>query len=184
MGVSKSKCVSLEDEVAYHTETYTVIRSSGEEQTGWMMSPQPHRCRHYGEDKWKPTCYATLERDGWRIHMHNGDEDPENPKAHICGWRPLHEIWPTRLTGDQDAIEAWRTALKEIIMRLAAKKGLPSEWYEHTCGRGAPPSYCDGCCAARRAKEAAAKSDLLDAALAELGAKPYHPVYAPLKPPA
>jgi hypothetical protein len=181
MGITKSKCVSLEDEVAYHTETYTVIRSSGEEQTGWMISPQPHRCRHYGQIKWNPTCYATLERDGWRIHMHNGHEDPENPKAHACGWRPLHEIWPTRLTGDKEAIEVWRTGLKEIIVRLAKQKGLPTEWHDHTCHQ-VHHDYCSGCHWEKKAKDQAAgvKPDPLEEALAELGAKPYHPVYNPM----
>lgn len=162
MGTNSSKCVSLMDlDAAYFTDTYTVIRTSGEQQTGWQIANDDHRCFNKQPGAWRPRAHAVLQEDGWRVNMHNGhhtDADGERLDTHACGWRRLGSFWPTRLTGDQPAIDAWSNTLRDIMEQLASEQGLPDVWSKHTCDRGAPPDYCSGCCANMRAKT---KSDLL-----------------------
>jgi hypothetical protein len=225
MGISESKCVNLSTEAALLGESYTVIRTSGAQETGWLLTSSLHRCYNHGSHSWRPKAHAYIKKEGWALSLHNGDqEDAEGNivASHCCGWRPLGTFWPTHMTGDEAAINAWSDALRDRLEELAGEQGLPDVWREHQCGRGAPQDYCSGCCAeqravrkkalldqlkagpmeerrvaleeelakiptaaqhrtwlAERAAAEAADAEKLDAALEELGAKPYHPVYAP-----
>jgi hypothetical protein len=170
MGVTESKCVNIAaayEGAKYLVDSYSVIRTSGATEDGWMMTEKPHLC--YNQDprcSWRPRAHAFLEQVGWRVHLHNGDHEDAEGKvlaSHSCGWRRLGTFWPTRLTGDQEAIDSWTATLKADLERFAADQGLPSEYYQHQCGMGAPPEYCDACCAERRAKEAKEKNITLAA---------------------
>jgi hypothetical protein len=170
MGVSESKCVNLAAEQAYLDESYTVIRTSGQQETGWLLTSTVHRCYNHGSHSWRPRAHAYLKKEGWVLSLHNGDqEDAEGNivASHCCGWRTLGTFWPTRLTGDEEAIAAWTEQLRDRLEELAGHKGIPDIWAEHSCGRGAPPDYCDGCCAERRAMEKKALLDQLAAIAAE-----------------
>jgi hypothetical protein len=162
MGISESKCVDLASGAEYLAESYTVVRTSGEQQAGWLLSDQGHKCYNQDIRAWRPRAHAFLKEQDWALALHNGDHDDEDGKLnekHACGWRTLGTFWPTRLTGDEAAIKAWTDKLRDTIDELAGQQGIPDIWAEHQCGRGAGPDYCDGCCAERRAKE---KKALLD----------------------
>jgi hypothetical protein len=161
MGIELSKCVNLAGETSYLDEDYHVVRTSGAEEDGWTLTEEPHRC---SRSTVAAAAHATLNQNGWALHLHTGDQADA---AHCCGWRPLGGFWPSRLTGDKEAIEAWTEQLRDRLEELAGHQGLPDLWAEHCCSRGAPPDYCDGCCAERRAKEKKAILDELDAIAAE-----------------
>lgn len=160
MGVTESKCVNLGEAATYLEEAYTVRRTSGDTQDGWKLTKEWHRCYNVDPRSWKARAHAFLTTDGWKIHLHNGDQADEDPEAHCCGWRRQGTFWPTRLTGDQAAIDAWSDGLLASLEELAGRQGLPDQWAEHSCGKGAPAEYCDGCCAESRAKK---KKELLEA---------------------
>jgi hypothetical protein len=160
MGVSESKCVNLDGAATYLEEAYTVRRTSGDLQDGWKLAKEGHRCYNQDPRGWKARAHANLGAEGWRVHLHNGEQKEEDPEAHSCGWRRQGTFWPTRLTGDQAAIDAWTEGLRDHLEELAGRQGLPDLWEKHTCNIGAPANFCDGCCGERRAKE---KKQLLDA---------------------
>jgi hypothetical protein len=144
------------------------------------------------------------------VHLHNGDPPHFPQQAHACGWRPLDTFWPTQLTDKQEEIDAWTAQFRADIERLALVQGIPTEYWDCVCAKGSTPEMCMGCGAQRQAKMKQQEAlelpalvptpldlappaapaviqetalDDLDAALEELGARPYHPVYAPLKQP-
>lgn len=166
MGVTESKCVTFAGEAEYLSESYTVVRTGGDQQTGWILSEKAHECYNTDPRQWRPRAHAYLKQEGWAVHLHNGNHTDENGAiivSHCCGWRRLGTFWPTRLTGDAEAIKAWSDALRDRLEELAGYQGLPDLWREHSCSRGAGPDYCDGCCAERRAKEKKALLDQLEA---------------------
>lgn len=184
MGIDLSKCVDLAGETAYLEESYTVVRTSGEVQTGWLLTEKIHRCYNTDPRSQKPKAHAYLKPEAWAVHLHNGDQvsgaDLENPSGsatrdqdeedsekHCCGFRRLGTFWPTRLTDDAEAIAAWTNQLRDRLEELAGRQGLPDLWAEHSCSRGATADYCDGCCAERRAKKKKALFDQLGAIAAE-----------------
>jgi hypothetical protein len=167
MGVSESKCVNLAAEQAYLDESYTVIRTSGQQETGWLLTSTIHRCYNQNPDSWRPCAHAYLKKQGWSLSLHNGDQEDADCKivaSHCCGWRTLGTFWPTRLTGDEVSIKAWTEQLRDRLEELAGQQGVPDIWADHSCGQGAPPDYCDACCAERRAKEKKALLEKLAAA--------------------
>jgi hypothetical protein len=217
--VPLSKCVEISS-LPYWNQSYTVKRSSGELQEGWIIDPRPHRCANNTLCE-PPAAHALLRpapgerglewRGEWRVHLHNGDPPHFPEQAHVCGWRPLGTFWPTQLTGKQEEIDTWTVQFRADIERLALVQGIPTEYWDCVCAKGSPPDLCMGCGAQRQAKgkqqEALGLSvpnlapldrpptpppaalaatqepelDDLDAALEALGARPYHPVYAPLE---
>jgi hypothetical protein len=156
MGVNSSKCVNLATlDAAYFSETYTVVRTSGDHQTGWRMTKEQHRCFNQATG-WRPTAHAMLTEEGWRVNMHNGqhtDEEGNIDPKHACGWRRLGTFWPTHLTGDEAAIKSWSDALRNRLEELAGEQGLPDVWHEHICNRGSPANLCSGCFAIDRAED-------------------------------
>ena len=101
----------------YLEDTYTVIRSNGAVQRLWSMSP--HQCSVY-ENSQRVT-QAVMKDGVWRINMHTGSL----VSNHFCGCRPVHEIWPTRLDGDDAEIALWQSALRtklEAMWVLAIKE--------------------------------------------------------------
>lgn len=152
MGVTLSKCVSMAGQEVYLADTYTVVRTSGEQQAGFLLTEKIHSCVNTAGTT-RVGAHAFLKELGWSLHLHNGDQDEANLSAHCCGFRRLGTFWPTRLTGDQSAIDAWTEALQSKLEELAGYQGLPDHWADHQCGRGAPADYCDGCCAHTRAEK-------------------------------
>jgi hypothetical protein len=170
MGATLSQCVNLAGQAVYLEDTYTVVRTNGEKQDGWLLKDKRHRCYHTPPQHARPHAHALLREQGWKVHLHNGDHDDEDGsnyrEDHACGWRKLGTFWPTRLTGDQPAIDAWTEALRDRLEELAAQQGLPQFYQEHSCGKGAPANMCDGCIAIERASEQKALLDERAALLA------------------
>lgn len=158
MGITLSKCVHLAGQEAYLAESYMVTRTSGEQQTGFLLTEKIHRCAHTAGGQ-RAGAHALLKEAGWSIHLHNGDQSEEDPASHCCGFRRLGTFWPTRLTGDAEGIQAWTLALRDTLERLASEQGLPEYYKQHACSKGAPAEFCDGCIVIERAQE---KKKLLD----------------------
>jgi len=152
MGISESKCVNFDGESLYINENYTVIRTNGTTQEGWAISSTPHKCDGLASYSWSPTAHATLSEKGWRVFLGNA-----TTLDHSCGWRPLGTFWPSRLTGNEEAICEWTEAFKSFLEKLAEEKGLPTRYEEHVCHRGAPTYYCGGCMNEKSASEKASK---------------------------
>jgi hypothetical protein len=150
MGLAESKCVKLVNAptaATYLGETYTVIRTSGAHDAGWTISAEPHSCDAVNENfvSWRPASHAQLKEEGWRVFLING-----NLREHSCGWRRLGTFWPTRLTGDQAAIDAWVEELRGVLTQLARDAGLPTAWHDDACLTGWS-TKCEKCCAAATA---------------------------------
>jgi len=111
---SESECVSLADKFIVTEAVYTVLRSSGAKDEGWVISkPIP------GADAPRWVNQHAMKMDGvWRIFMHNNQT---NPNLFACGWRRIDTIHPTQLMS-QDAIENWRKCLLGILEDLEANR--------------------------------------------------------------
>ena len=132
MGITASQCVELSwasNADAYLGDTYTVIRTSGTADEGWRISSEPHRCEAVRANYlWAPTSHAHLSDGVWRVFLINTKSGAE----HSCGWRRVGTFWPSRLTGDQSAIDAWCAELKKEL-ELQAKTIEPPAPEPHCC---------------------------------------------------
>jgi len=148
MGIAESKCVFLGSETALMEESYTVTRTSGELESSWFITKDRHFCVDTRRLTWVPGAHASLKKEGWRVFLAN----PKEGDGHACGWRRIGTFWPSRLDGDQAAIDAWVTELKTTLERLAVAQGLPTVWVEHVCHLGSPKTLCGGCFSEDEAK--------------------------------
>jgi hypothetical protein len=115
--IQKNLHVSLNDYEEIVNDKYTVMRTSGQLDEGWIIALQsglvlnvsgPSATKHFINDDPKK----------WRIFMDNGKTTHE----YMCGWRRIETIHPTRLNGDEEAIKTWRQGLLEILEALEAKR--------------------------------------------------------------
>jgi hypothetical protein len=88
-------------------EEFTVIRTSGEEQTGWRIPSVSHLCHKGVWQKdhahiWDQITDGKGEKS-WRFHMVR--DAPGAP--HFCGWRRERSFWPSRLTTQEEKEEWW-----------------------------------------------------------------------------
>jgi hypothetical protein len=131
--ILSSDCLNLKDYLSADDyaklvgDVYTVIRTSGEEQSGFRIPSEVHRCEKSGRfcpaahatritPSAEPKFFMTTEKTLCSIdcpekHEHND---------HVCGWRVCspkkRSFWPSRLTGDER--EAWFKWLDELIAPL------------------------------------------------------------------
>ena len=84
--LSETLCVSLEGCEAITRYTYTVERTSGSIDSGWVISESPF---NIGRPKWLKMHATKHISEGWRIFMHNNTIVPENqnPDFDIKIWR-------------------------------------------------------------------------------------------------
>ena len=106
--VTKSDCVKLEGHEMIN-EFYTVKRTSGEMETGWVTG------RGVGGPDWVNNAAFKMNSGAWRIYMNNQKDDVNTV---VQGWRPLETIYPTRLEGDSDGIKLWRDKIKKYLYDL------------------------------------------------------------------
>ena len=116
-------------------DTYTVKRSSGMLEPGWIISHQsslepnedgPSASKRPTKDKVKqirgygdsPVDDTADDGPVWRVFMVNG----KSAQDYVCGWRRLETIHPARLDGDEEAIKVWRQAFLEILEALEQKR--------------------------------------------------------------
>jgi hypothetical protein len=120
--------LSADDYAKLVGEDYTVVRTSGEEQTGFRIPSEPHECPK-NNTYFCPAAHATritpsnepkffmttdtiiCPKDCIENHKHND---------HVCGWRVCtpkrRTFWPSRLTVEER--EAWFKWLDEVIAPL------------------------------------------------------------------
>jgi hypothetical protein len=120
--------LSADDYAKLVGEDYTVVRTSGEEQTGFRIPSEPHECPKNNTHflpaahatritpSAEPKFFMTTEnnhclKDCIENHEHND---------HVCGWRVCtpkrRTFWPSRLSGDEK--EAWFKWFDELIAPL------------------------------------------------------------------
>lgn len=128
--IPREECVCIAEIASLMNDTYTVVRTSGEQDAGWVIPATHHRCAAISPE-WvgaHASLHAAKNPGTWRIHMHNGHE---NPSIHSCGWRRLETIAPTRLRGNEAAITAWREETKAILDAAEKKRVLPPKETPH-----------------------------------------------------
>jgi hypothetical protein len=116
--------LSADDYAKLVGEDYTVIRTSGEEQTGFRIPSEPHECHKGGA--FSPSAHATRISESKEvkfflttdtIRCSKGCAENHEHNDHVCGWRisspKRRTFWPSRLTGDER--EAWFKWLDEVI---------------------------------------------------------------------
>ena len=113
-------------------EDFTVIRTSGQQQTGWRSPSVTHGCHEGQWTKYHAHVWdSTVEDSGvkkWRFHM---VRDAPN-EAHVCGWRYCQPgnrtFWPTRLTTEEEK-EAWWAMLDSLVATLKRTRQMSdAEW--------------------------------------------------------
>jgi len=96
--------------------TFTVLRSSGVDEEGWVVYGSPLDTvtdRYLGPDRKELLSMRACKMENdWKIFMQNNHV---NPNLHACGWRRLNTIKPLGLVGDQEAIDSWREGIRTIL---------------------------------------------------------------------
>jgi len=102
--LSLDRCVSLENSSLYTEPTYTIQRTSGAIEDGWVISKpkvlgvsfppwiNQHATKHTPSKEWK-------------VFMHN---DSEDSNTFLCGWRSIEKIQPSSMMDDPETIRSWR----------------------------------------------------------------------------
>lgn len=115
--LSLDRCVSLENSSLYTDLSYTIQRTSGDMEGGWVIS--------------KPKVFGTsfppwinhhatknTPNNEWKVFMHNNSEDPA---TFLCGWRSIEKIQPSNIENDPEVIRTWRY---EFLKHLEALEDL------------------------------------------------------------
>lgn len=116
--VVKEQCVNIENIPEFNEELYTVKRTSGILESGWILS----WAAGHGVEWMKKTAYFDTVSNMWRIYTQNGKEDPNE---WLYGWRDLEKIFPTSLEGKEEEIEAWRA---KVYVQLEVLEDKRKEW--------------------------------------------------------
>jgi hypothetical protein len=111
--VKESVCVSLENYPNLTSPSYSVKRTGGNMDGGWVIrkSPFSNLDESYS---WLNMHASKHIADGWRIFMHNNNKDPN---LYACGWRRIETIVPENQDADFDQ-EKWYNDLVNILERL------------------------------------------------------------------
>ena len=136
--LTREMCVDLRDlpRDIYEeliSESYTVVRTGGWEQSDWRIPTGAHDCDFGCTGVWKIGALATnrIQTDyaigppgsgPWRIYMvFDGEPTIDPQKEHVCGWRPCSPerrgFWPTRLSDDAEK-EGWWLRLDGLLNSL------------------------------------------------------------------
>jgi hypothetical protein len=113
--VVKEQCVNIENIPEFNEELYTVKRTSGILEGGWILS----WARAHGVEWMKKSAYFDTTLNKWRIYTQNGKE---NPNEWLYGWRDLENIFPTSLEGKKEEIDAWRAKVYVQLEALENKR--------------------------------------------------------------
>jgi hypothetical protein len=128
---ARADCLNLKDHLSPDdftkliSETYTVLRSNGEEESGHYISSYEHKCKMRD---FYPAAHATRMTTGdmLKIFLTLDTSCPEtchrdhDHEGHVCGWRTCSPgkrgFWPTRLHGEER--EAWYLWLDKAMSEL------------------------------------------------------------------
>ena len=117
----KNECVSIQAIEELIAGSFTVKRTNGEMECGWVVPKEHHYCAaqcpgHCSAAAWKS---KSGEEYVWRIFMRSITDDPN---VHSCGWRRLETVEPTELSGNQEAIDTWRNRIAVLLETEEAKR--------------------------------------------------------------
>ena len=117
--IKESVCVSLENYPHITNLTYSVKRTAGNMDGGWVIrkSPFSNLDQSYA---WVNMHASKHVADGWRIFMHNNERDPN---LYACGWRRIETIVPENQATDFDQ-EKWYNDLLNILETLEQNRLL------------------------------------------------------------
>ena len=118
----KDRCVSIQGIDELMNVSFSVKRTSGELESGWLVPKEHHHCAALCPAYCSAAAWKSLDRDSeayvWRIFMRNDKED-----LHACGWRRLNTIQPTNLLDDEQAINVWRNKMI-VLLEIEEDKRL------------------------------------------------------------
>jgi len=138
-----SDCVDLSEELSPEnyeklvSETYTVVRTSKEEQEGFVIPREEHICNQGGNQLFYPASHATcMTQSGQqKVFMTSSGEycrercrQEHEHLEHVCGWRTCAEgrrdFWPSRLKTQEEREEwfKWFDGIMEPIDFPTQKK--------------------------------------------------------------
>ena len=102
--LTRDTCVSLENSSLYTEPSYTIQRTSGAMEDGWVIS----KPKVFGTSfhPWinQHATKQTPEKQ-WKVFMHNNSD---NPNTFLCGWRTIEKIQPSNIENDPEVIRTWR----------------------------------------------------------------------------
>ena len=137
-------------------DTYTVIRSSGNEEEGFRIPQTGHNCSNgspswHGAMAWdgqKDSQTISSELDAgkvnvspfkkWKVHLVKYTGDPAENCCSVCGWRTMmpesntgppynnRSFWPTRLTTKEQK-EEWWTSMDVLLNSLRRAEDFSPE---------------------------------------------------------
>jgi len=148
MGLSQSSCVSVTDINKYTKESYTVKRTNGTFENGWIIS-NSHKNKN-GEDV---SCalvtstnawvngHACKMDDAWKIFM---SSPIDSISQHACGWRRVGTFFPTHLEGKTEEINTWQNSLKDDLNALELNRQRNSNENKR-CPHALPYHACMSC---------------------------------------
>lgn len=105
LGIPYQLCLILPSHLL--SETFTVLRTSGEMDPGWQIA-------------FLASKHGQKEPGKWRILMEN--KTNPDPLKHVSGWRRIETIEPTRFSGNQEAIDAWRFEIVTLLETLELER--------------------------------------------------------------
>ena len=133
--IHSSDCLNLENYLSADDyakligESYTVVRTNGELQTGFYIPDEEHGCQK-GNTRFCPAAHATRITPSGEpkffmttdtIMCPTGCAENHEHNDHVCGWRVCspkrRTFWPSRLTEEADK-QAWFKWLDEVIAPL------------------------------------------------------------------
>ena len=111
--ISVKDCVNV-DEVRELTQysDYTVTRTSGELDSGWIIGPTGVAANWIKQ-------HALKKEGTWRIFLNNGQGDPN---LSLYAWRHLDKIFPSSLKAQDDEILHWRETVISKLEALETKR--------------------------------------------------------------
>ena len=111
--ISARDCVNVDEvrELTQHSD-YTVTRTSGELEPGWIIGPTGVAANWINQ-------HALKKEGTWRIFLNNNQKDPN---LALYAWRHLDKISPTSLKGQHGEILYWRETVIGKLDALETKR--------------------------------------------------------------
>ena len=109
--VEKVSCVSLQGVQEFVFDDYTVKRTSGDFEKGWVI-------KYKLDDDWpNNSAHFDYKENKWRIYVHNCNPIPELWRF---AWRDLSRIRPTLMSEPEAAL--WRAAVITKLDKLESSR--------------------------------------------------------------
>jgi hypothetical protein len=111
--ISANDCVNVDEVLELiHYDDYTVTRTSGELESGWVIGPIGVGAEWIKE-------HAFKKEGTWRVFLNNNQKDPN---LVLYGWRHLDKIFPSSLKEHHAEILYWREMVIGKLDALETKR--------------------------------------------------------------